>query len=143
HGKLKGLQDTYTKAGDLDRALALREQVRRLELAIAQALPYDQHPGEIAVHRGQNGKTLVFSVRGRTTGSVWGDGIYSDDSDLATVAVHAGLRHPGQTGLIKVTIMAGRESYSGSMQHGVKSSEYGAYPGSMRVEKAEVGLEGK
>lgn len=139
HGKLKQLQETYTKAGDLDRALALREQVRRLELAISQALVYDQNPGEIACQRGKNGKTLVFAVKGRTTGSIWGDGIYSDDSDLATVAVHAGLLKAGQTGLIKVTIMPGLDKYSGSQQHGVTSSEYQGYPGSMRVEKAEMG----
>lgn len=143
HAKLKQLQETYTKAGDLDRALALREQVRRLELAITQALVYDSHPGLISEHRGKEGKTLIFSVKGRTSGSVWGDGIYTDDSDLGTVAVHAGLLKPGQVGLIKVTIMAGREKYSGSKQHGVTSSEFQQFPGSIRVEKAEMGSETK
>src|SRR5207245_2203910 len=105
HGKLKQLQETYTKAGDLDRALALREQTRRLEMAIASAVAYDSNASLVSQHRGQNGKTIVFSVRARLGGSVWGDGIYTDDSDLATVAVHAGLLQPGQSGLIKVTIM--------------------------------------
>jgi len=66
HGKLKQLQETYTKAGDLDRALPLREQVRRLELAIANAVVYHDYPNQIGQLRGQNGKTIMYSVRART-----------------------------------------------------------------------------
>ncbi|MFT3879845.1 MAG: RNA polymerase sigma factor [Gemmatales bacterium] len=47
HGKLKQLQETYTKAGDLDRALAIREQVRRLELAISQAVVYRNDSNQV------------------------------------------------------------------------------------------------
>jgi len=143
HGKLKQLQESYTKAGDLDRALALREQVRRLELAIASAVVYQNYPNQIAELRGQNGKTIIFSVRARIGGSIWGDGIYSDDSDLATVAVHAGLLQPGQSGLVKVTIMPGRDNYTSSTRHSVTSSAYQNFPGSIRVERAELETEGK
>lgn len=141
YGKLKQLQETYTKAGDLDRALALREQVRRLELAIASAVIYQGDVNQITRYRGQNGKSLIFSVRGRTGAGIWGDGIYSDDSDLATVAVHAGLLQSGQSGLIKVTIMPGRDSYPTSSSHGVTSSPFQSYPGSIRVERVDLAAE--
>ncbi|HQR05346.1 MAG TPA: sigma-70 family RNA polymerase sigma factor [Gemmatales bacterium] len=143
HGKLKQLQETYTKAGDLDRALAIREQVRRLELAVSQAVVYRNDSSQVAQFRGQTGKSIIFSVRGQTEGSVWGDGIYTDDSDLATAAVHAGLLQPGQTGLIKVTIMPGRETYTSATHHGVTSAGFQVFPGSMRVERAEFGTEVK
>jgi len=143
HGKLKQLQETYTKAGDLDRALAIREQVRRLELAVSQAVVYRNDSSQVAQFRGQTGKSVIFSVRGQATGSVWGDGIYTDDSDLATIAVHAGLLQPGQTGLIKVTIMPGRESYTSATHHGVTSTAFQTFPGSIRVERVELGTETK
>jgi RNA polymerase sigma factor (sigma-70 family) len=130
--KLRGQQEKYTKAGDLDRAVAVRDQARRLEASVANAKP---DPGALTSYRGQNGKSFVFTVIGHTNATIWGDGVYTDDSALGTVAVHAGLVRPGQLGVVKVTILEGKSDYGGSSKHGVTSQQYGAFPGSYRVER--------
>ena len=55
-------------------------------------------PGNLVELRGQVGRNFVFDVTGRTDGPVWGDKVYTDDSSLATAAVHAGVLRDGQPG---------------------------------------------
>jgi hypothetical protein len=93
-------------------------------------------PGTLTGHRADLGKSLVFEVTGSATGSVWGTDVYTDDSDLATAAVHAGALAVGQKGRVKVTILPGQDSYTSSMRHGVSSSSWGSWTGSFRVEPA-------
>jgi RNA polymerase sigma factor (sigma-70 family) len=133
--KLRGLQDKYTRAGDLDRAVSLRDQARRLEASIVDAKP---DPGALTAFRGQNGKSFVFTVVGRTDSTIWGDGIYTDDSALAVAAVHAGLVRPGQAGVVKVTIEEGKPGYEGSTRNGVTSQPYQVFPGSYRVQRVDA-----
>ena len=52
------------------------------------------------------GATFYFRVRGETEGPLWGTDIYTGDSSLAVAAVHAGLVKPGETAIIKVTVVA-------------------------------------
>lgn len=90
-------------------------------------------PGDLSLYRGQTGKVLTFEVTGDAAGSVWGDGVYTDDSRLAAVAVHAGLLQPGETGLVRVEILPGEDSYEGATRNGVDSGTYATWPGSFRV----------
>ena len=90
-------------------------------------------PGDLSGFRGQNGVMLTFEVTGDSAGSVWGDGIYTDDSRLAAAVVHAGILQPGQTGLVGVEILPGQEAYDGAERNGVSSGTYGSWPGSYRV----------
>jgi len=87
-------------------------------------------PGNLTRYRDRVGETLTFMVTGSTSGSVWGSGVYTDDSALAVAAVHAGVLQPGQSAPVEVTIMAGQQSYNGSAQNGVQSSNYGTWQGS-------------
>src|SRR5262249_204268 len=76
------------------------------------------------------GQTYHFRVTGAVNvGTVWGTGVYTSDSPLATVAVHAGLLKVGQTGVIKVTIVPAQAAYMGSTQNGVPTNGYGGGPG--------------
>jgi hypothetical protein len=60
-----------------------------------------------------------IQVTGSNTGSVWGSGPYTDDSNIGTAAVHAGLISVGQSATIRV-IARGTDSYfPGSTQNGV------------------------
>lgn len=90
-------------------------------------------PGDLSAYRGQDGSVLTFEVTGDAAGAVWGDGIYTDDSRLAAVAVHAGILQSGQTGLVRVEILRGQDSYDGAERHGVASGTYATWPGSYRV----------
>ncbi len=95
-------------------------------------------PGTVEKYRGQNGKVFYFEVTGSTKGSVWGSGPYTDDSSLATAAVHAGLVKDGEKGTVRVTILAGRDSYQGTEKNGVTSSNWPTHGGSFRLEGLAV-----
>jgi hypothetical protein len=90
-------------------------------------------PGNLSRHRGETGAVLRFEVVGDPAGSVWGDGVYTDDSALAAAVVHAGALAAGETGVVLVEILAGQESYGAAERNGVISNSYGAWQGSFRV----------
>lgn len=82
--------------------------------------------------RGNINQNYTFTATGSTSGSVWGTIIYTDDSNLATAAVHAGVLTVGQTGTIIVMVLAGQSSYAGSVQNGITAWSYGSWAGSYR-----------
>jgi len=90
-------------------------------------------PGDLTPYRERTGAVLRFSVTGSDWGSVWGTGVYTDDSTLAMVCVHAGLLRIGETGLIEVTLLPGLEEYEGSTQNGITSQSYGSWQWSYSV----------
>ncbi len=57
-------------------------------------------PGTLTSYRDQVGETFTFEVTGDAAASVWGTDIYTDDSNLAAAAVHAGVLEDGETGLV-------------------------------------------
>lgn len=89
-------------------------------------------PGTLTEFRDLVGQTLAFRVTGDTSGTVWGSGVYTDDSSLATAAVHAGILQPGQTGVVRVKILPGRDSYEGSTTGSVTTRSYGPWEGSFQ-----------
>lgn len=93
-------------------------------------LPY---PDDLTVFRGRNDEYLTFEVTGNASGGVWGSGIYSDDSALATAAVHAGLLKDGQAGVVTIEVLPGQDSYEGSESNGVTSQSYGSWEGSYQI----------
>jgi hypothetical protein len=97
-------------------------------------------PANMAEYRGQVGQVFKFRVTGSSEGSVWGgaDGIYTDDSNLAKAAVHAGILSVGQQGIVTVTILAGQPAYTASTQNGVTSTSYGAWQGSFKFGKVII-----
>ena len=95
-------------------------------------------PGWLTEFRGRVGETLTFRVTGNpAAGSVWGSDVYTDDSTLAAAAVHAGVLGPGETGLVKVTILPGQDRYDAATRHGITSGSYGPWTGSYRVERLD------
>ena len=94
--------------------------------------PVLNDPDNLVDYRGNDGMTYEFRVFGSIDGSVWGglDGFYTDDSNLATAAVHAGILAPGQTGNVTVVIRPGRVAYFGSTANGVSTRDYGEWWGS-------------
>lgn len=107
------------------------EIVETVEIPVITALA---DPGSLIDYRGLDGEVFYFHVTGDDMGSVWGDRIYTDDSYLATAAVHAGVLEPGESGIVMVTILPGEESYPGIEQNGVISWDYGEWSGSYSVE---------
>jgi beta-lactamase regulating signal transducer with metallopeptidase domain len=94
-------------------------------------------PGTLGNYRDRIGQSFTFQVSGNTdAGTIWGgaNNEYTDDSPLAVAAVHAGVVEPGQRGVVRVTILPGRDSYTGSTAHGVTSQPYGNFGGTYRIE---------
>jgi LCCL domain len=95
-------------------------------------------PGTVQNLRGQAAKTFLFQVTGNANGAIWGTDVYTDDSALATAAVHAGLLKDGEKGVVKVTILEGQAQYTDSTRNGVASSSYGEWGGSFKVEAVKA-----
>ncbi|GAA4085609.1 protein kinase domain-containing protein [Actinomadura miaoliensis] len=75
--------------------------------------------------------TAVFLPGKDTRGaSVWGDGIYTDDSSIGLAAVHAGIISLRQGGTVTFQTRPGRESYAGAKRNGVWTSAWGSWSGS-------------
>lgn len=73
------------------------------------------------------GTTYYFRVTGATEGQLWGTDIYSGDSTIGAAAVHQGLLKPGETKLLRVTVVTPPDSFPGTTRNGVTSTEYGRY----------------
>lgn len=130
--QLEELGNRLEKEGQASQAKVVAELIEELKTGrIAGAAP---DPGNVVKLRGQNGKTFLFEVTGAASGAVWGTDIYTDDSSLATVAVHAGVLLVGQKGVVKVTILPGEAKYGGSLRNAITTGDYGAWEGSFKVE---------
>lgn len=62
-------------------------------------------PGTMADYAQSLGQSFSFRVTGSTEGSIWGTNVYTNDSALATAAVHAGALRAGESGIVKVTML--------------------------------------
>ncbi len=84
--------------------------------------------------RDRNGEQLTFrcppSGSART---VWGSGVYTDDSSICTAAVHDGVIGFGSGGTVTIKIRGGRSSYNGSSRNGVTTRDYGSWGGSFVI----------
>jgi hypothetical protein len=133
-GKIKPLQEEYVRAGKLDEALAIRDKLRSLRTGTREVRP---DPGVLYVEENDYGKAFVYDVVGNTQGPIWGTDIYTSDSRLATVAVHAGILQPSQKGLVKVTVLDRDEpQFEGSTRNGVTSTAWNGHYPAFRVSRA-------
>ncbi len=83
-------------------------------------------------------ETLVCHCdSGPVTGSVWGSGPYTADSDICTAARHAGVIGEGG-GVLQLRGWPGQDSYPGSSANGVSTSSWGSYGASFMVETASA-----
>jgi hypothetical protein len=98
------------------------------------ARPERPDPGALNGVSAEVGQTFVFEVVGSTNGVIYGSGVYTDDSTLATAAVHAGVLKNGQKGKVRVTILPGEKSYKSTTNNGVTSVAWNEYGRSYHVE---------
>jgi|GEM_PF-1102374 hypothetical protein len=94
-------------------------------------------PGHLDDYRGFTGRTLAFQVIGSKEGGLWGTDVYTLDSNLAKAAVHTGLLHAGETGIVLVEFLPGQASYEGTDKFGVSSKGFGSYDYSYRLRRLQ------
>lgn len=100
--------------------------------------PFELHMpsnGSMDRFRDMTGKTFILTLTGNRDGEIWGTDIYTDDSNIATAAVHAEALDAGERGTVLITMLPGQESYSGSERNGVVSQDFESWHGSYRVER--------
>jgi hypothetical protein len=74
------------------------------------------------------GSVYYFRITGVAEGQVWGSGPYTRDSVLGAAAVHAGLLKPGETKVLRMTVMPPLPSYKGTIRNGVTTTDYAEFP---------------
>jgi hypothetical protein len=125
--------------GELSLKLADARSLRWQGLVETKPEPEDKNalpdPGNLYNFPDRSGKPLKFRVTGRTDGFVWGTDVYTADSLLAAAAVHAGKVKAGQTGVVKVQLVAAPAAFAGTTRNGVSSQDYGPFPEAFRFVK--------
>ncbi len=91
-------------------------------------------PYNATAYRGQNNTVFYFQVTGAFGYGVYGSNPYTDDSPIAVAAVHSGVLALGESGVIKLTILPGQSSYTGTIANGISSFSYGSWVGSYLIE---------
>ena len=72
------------------------------------------------------GKIYRMTITGGDGGG-WGTDIYTSDSHIPAMAVHAGVIAIGETKEVYIKIVEGKNSYAGTTRNGVTSSEWGGW----------------
>lgn len=110
------------------RATIVRFGLAGLALGLSTASAWAFTASE---HRGKIGQTFTYDCpAGVSGGTVWGTGVYTDDSEVCNAAIHDGRIDAATGGKVTVEILPGQESYQGTEQRGVASNGYGAWGGS-------------
>jgi len=109
------------------------------EPAPKQVVPSPKQEPQVAIDWGTDaskwsaevGKRFSLTLpAGGDARSIWGTGVYTDDSSIGTAAVHMGLINFAQGGKVVIETRDGMDRYEGSLQNGVSSYSYGAWDAS-------------
>ncbi len=91
----------------------------------------DAWTADAYAHRGADGETFDYECTpDGTLDTVWGAGIYTDDSSVCSAAVQMGLITLEEGGEVTIEIAAGLDAYEGGTANGVTSLVYGPWDGS-------------
>ena len=137
HIEVAALKAISTQFGDVQLKLTDMRSLRQPGLAEdeVKAVHAEPDPGTLTNYQDKVGKSFYFRVTGAVMATIWGDGLYTTDSQLATAAVHAGVLKAGETGVVKVTILPSPAAFSGSTKNGVTSQPYGMFPAAYKVSR--------
>jgi hypothetical protein len=135
-----------TQFGELELKLADARTLRHQSLiAVVEEkveIAAAPDPGNLSAYASQQGKVFAFTVTGTAAGGhVWGTDVYTTDSKLSMVAVHAGVVKVGETGVVRLKIIPSPPSYAGSTRNGITTSGYGSYTAAYQILKDDEGEE--
>jgi len=88
-------------------------------------------PADAKGYRGAS-RTVQCACRAdQMWGTIWGSGLYTDDSSICLAAVHAGII-TRSGGMVSFVPAPGQNSYTGTVQNGITTKAYGGWSGSFR-----------
>ncbi|MCA0421995.1 MAG: hypothetical protein LCH61_01515 [Proteobacteria bacterium] len=76
----------------------------------------------------RTGAVYYFRITGVSEGQVWGTDTYTRDSNIGAAAVHCGLLKPGETKVVRLTVVPALPRYLGTTRNGVTTSDYADFP---------------
>lgn len=104
---------------------------RSFAFAAQRASAGDECPLSFNRFRGSSAPVnCSCSANATGRGTVWGTGVYTDDSSICKAALHAGVI-PASGGAVTAYAAPGRSNYSGSARNGVVSRDFGSFRGSL------------
>jgi hypothetical protein len=99
-------------------------------------------PNNLVALRGTTATLVCICPQNISISTVWGEpSSYTDDSDICTAAVHAGVITSAAGGRIGVTPREGQASYQGSTANGVTTLPFGSWSGSYTITEAQPAKE--
>lgn len=136
------LQESYTKAGKLNEAVAIRATIDELKSQTTTVAPTQPvvlpAPNHLYDYRNLLNRPLYFQLTGQPGGTVWGTDVYTGDSYLPAAAIHAGAVELGETAVVKVTMLPPQPAYEGSLRNNITTQPYGSYSFSYKVERTRI-----
>ena len=80
--------------------------------------------------RGKVGELYCYKVIGSNEGTVWGNGIYTDDSNIAKAAVLEGKCKIGEYAIVSIKIIEAKSNYDSCSKNGISTNSWGHWDGS-------------
>ena len=110
----------------------------RIKAEAAQSPPNGERGAttHVEIRRLHVGDQVTLQITGRANGPVWGDFIYTLDSDLGTAAVHAGLLAVGETKPVKIWVVPPPDRFGEAMRNGIQSMKWGPFPAAFLMQVA-------
>jgi len=136
-----GMLDTLIPTAPSPEMRQGLETMRRRIQAEAEAPPSPPQGGRgptthVEIRRLDIGDQVTVNVTGRANGPIWGDTIYTLDSDLGTAAVHAGLLRVGETRQIKLYVVPSPSTFAQGNRNGIQSMQWGSFPAAFVMQAA-------
>jgi len=129
---------TAATAPDMRQGLEMMRRRIQEEAAAAQSPPQAGRGAvtHVEIRRLEVGDQVTIQVTGRANGPLWGDFLYTLDSDIGTAAVHAGLLRVGETTPIKIWVVPSPNSFGEASRNGVQSRKWGAFRAAFMMQAA-------
>ena len=130
-GMLKGewSSETLRRLEDTKKRVDMEAKAESRRMAEQAAIiPHGRRPfGGPDIRQLAIGDQVTLQITGRAEGFVWGDAVYTLDSNIGTAAVHAGLLKAGETKAIKVWIVPAPSAFVAAERNGIQSGKWGKY----------------
>ena len=88
--------------------------------------------------RGKIGEYYEYKIKESEEGTVWGDGIYTDNSNIFEAAVLEWKYKLEEEKVICFKIIEGKSSYNSCSKNGLSSKTYGHWDGSYIIDWYQI-----
>ena len=124
--------EPYENLSDYDIEEHSKILVKREYIPAGPAIENNNYSTNICAvdKRGNVGMEFFYKIKGSNEGTVWGDHIYTDDSNIAKAVVLEGKCQLGQEKIVGIKMIEGKSSYSSVNKNGVSSVTWGSWPAS-------------